>query len=492
MIDGIKMEIKPQITFNHPEHAVKVPIRMYVDSEAILIPVKELGDSDPAVSSTKKMQKHMPMSFCYLVASTLEEGKNPAKEFIGAMIEISKECKKIYDKNVKMNKLTPAEELRQNSAVCCYMCEKEFTAKDISVRDHCHITGMYRGTPHNSCYLLAQNPTFLPVNLHNNSIFDGHFMIQQLGEFKEIKVTAIPLTIENFISFSIKPKDDIEIWFVDTFRFKSTTLEALAKNLQSDKLVSVKKKIITNLDLLRRKGVFWYNYINEAGRLNETELPPRTSFKSLLYEEECSQSDYEHARKCKTLREYSILYNILDVCILRDVFEAFRGVCLNAYHLYPCWYYTAPGLAWDAALRYTKINLDLIEDPEMLFMIEQGIRGGVAQVVKRRADATILTSHLKRINKITLCILMPKTYMAGLCCNGFLQEDLSLSKGYIFEEDVTYPKSLHNPHKDLPFLPERALPPGGKHRKLLPTLYDKKNYIVHFRALKQAVQHGLI
>ncbi|KAF4529783.1 hypothetical protein B566_EDAN018051 [Ephemera danica] len=534
MIDGVEIEIQPQISFNHPERAVKVPICVYADSEAILIPVKEQADANPAVSSTKKMQKHMPMSFCYLVSTTLEEdnmngipttpqmleGENPAKEFIGAMIEISKECKKIYEKNVKINKLTPAEELRQSSAVCCYMCEKEFTAHDISVRDHCHITGKYRGPAHNSCNILAQNPTFLPVYLHNNSRYDGHFMIQQLGEFKDIKVTALPLTSENLISFSIKPKDGIEIRFVDTFRFMSTSLESLANNFPSDKFVSVEKTFGTeNLDLLRRKGVFCYDYINEPNRLNETELPPRTAFKSLLYEEECSQSDYEHAMKvwerleCKTLREYSIHYNILDVCILRDVFEAFRGVCLDAYHLDPCWYYTAPGLAWDAALRYTKINLDLIEDPEMLFMIEQGIRGGVAQVVKRRADAnnpylTPKTDKQDHIMYLDANNLYGWAMSQRLPTGGFEFVDVASSphidipnletmdldgaKGYIFEVDVTYPEGLHNPHKDLPFLPEAALPPGGKHRKLLTTLYDKKNYIFHFRALKQVVQHGLI
>ena len=65
-----------------------------------------------------------------------------------------------------------------------------------------------------------------------------------------------------------------------------------------------------------------------------------------------------------------------DVVLLADVFENFRDVCLKNYELDPCWYYSAPGLAWDACLKKTEVQLELLSDPDMLLMIEQGIRGG--------------------------------------------------------------------------------------------------------------------
>ena len=67
------------------------------------------------------------------------------------------------------------------------------------------------------------------------------------------------------------------------------------------------------------------------------------------------------------------------------VFENFRKVCRSNYNVNPAWYFTAPGLAWDAALKETNISLDLLEEPDMLLMIEKGIRGGVSMILKRYA-----------------------------------------------------------------------------------------------------------
>ena len=68
--------------------------------------------------------------------------------------------------------------------------------------------------------------------------------------------------------------------------------------------------------------------------------------------------------------------------------------------------------------------------------------------------------------------------------------DQDSDKGYILEVDVEYPKNLHDLHGDLPFLPERMK--IDKCRKLVCNLYDKKDYVVHIRSLKQALNHGLI
>jgi len=87
--------------------------------------------------------------------------------------------------------------------------------------------------------------------------------------------------------------------------------------------------------------------------------------------------------KCKTLRDYLNLYNKSDVVILADIFENFRYLCINAYKLAPAWYYTYPGLAWDAALKHTNIKLELLNDPHMLLMIKRGTRGGISRISKR-------------------------------------------------------------------------------------------------------------
>ncbi|KAF4524192.1 hypothetical protein B566_EDAN011025 [Ephemera danica] len=84
--------------------------------------------------------------------------------------------------------------------------------------------------------------------------------------------------------------------------------------------------------------------------------------------------------------EYAINLKAV-VVLLTEVFEEFRAVCLKAYELDPCWYYTAPSLAWDAALKYTGVKLDLVQDLKIIEMVEQGFRGGVAQCSKRYAVA---------------------------------------------------------------------------------------------------------
>ena len=80
----------------------------------------------------------------------------------------------------------------------------------------------------------------------------------------------------------------------------------------------------------------------------------------------------------KTLEDYHNLYNKIDVLLLADVFENFRNICIKNYELDPAHYYTAPGLAWDAALKITDVKLELLSDIDMLLMVEKGIRGGVS------------------------------------------------------------------------------------------------------------------
>ena len=113
----------------------------------------------------------------------------------------------------------------------------------------------------------------------------------------------------------------------------------------------------TNSSLLIRKGVYPYDYVTSIEKLQETKLPPKEALYSILYNEEISDEDYQHALNvwntfnCQTLQDYHDLYLKSDVLLLADVFENFRKTCLKYYKLDPCQYYTAPGLAWDACLK---------------------------------------------------------------------------------------------------------------------------------------------
>ena len=124
---------------------------------------------------------------------------------------------------------------------------------------------------------------------------------------------------------------------------------------------------------------------------------PKEAFHSKLNMEGISEKDYEHAQQVwniitpegdeKTLGDYHNVYLATDVLLLADVFENFRDTCLKHYELDPAHFYTAPMLAWTAALKITGIKLELLTDIDMLLMFEKGIRGGITQAVHRHAKA---------------------------------------------------------------------------------------------------------
>jgi len=117
---------------------------------------------------------------------------------------------------------------------------------------------------------------------------------------------------------------------------------------------------------LKRKGVFPYDCVVSVDQLEEKSLPPKEEFYSNLNEEDITDEDYEHAKTVwkkfgiKPVSEYQELYNTSDALLLADVLANFRDVCIKNYSLDPAWFYTAPGLAWEAMLKITKAELDMM------------------------------------------------------------------------------------------------------------------------------------
>ena len=146
---------------------------------------------------------------------------------------------------------------------------------------------------------------------------------------------------------------------------------------------------MTKLELMTKKGVYPYEYMDNINRFEETTLPPKEQFYSTLTEEQIKDQEYEHGQNVwqtfniRNLKEYHNLYLLTDTLLLADVFEQFRTMCLQNYELDPVHSYTAPGLSWKAALKMTKVKLDLLTDVDQHLFIEDGIRGGVATITHR-------------------------------------------------------------------------------------------------------------
>ena len=226
-----------------------------------------------------------------------------------------------------------------------------------------------------------------------------------------------------------------------------------------------------------------------------------------------SEEDYQRAQRVwkefgiRDLGDYHDLYLRTDVVLLANMFEAFRDTCLKHYKLDPAHFYTSPGLAWCACLKCTGIKSELLTDPDMLLMFERGIRGRITQAVRKYASANNKymgnkfnpnedTTYLQYLDTNSL---YSWEMSQPLPTGGFKWVDVNpneiselatrTDKGYLLEVDVSYPKELHNPHNDLPFMCERMEINGVE--KLVPNLRDKKNYVIHIQAMNQALQHGL-
>ena len=125
-------------------------------------------------------------------------------------------------------------------------------------------------------------------------------------------------------------------------------------------------------------------------KFNENIIPGKELFHSNLTLENISETDYAHANNVfkkfniNNLGEYHDLYVRSDTLLLADIFENFRQTCLKNYELDPAHFVSLPGLAWQACLKKTNVELELLTDYDMLLMVEEGLRGGICHAIMLR------------------------------------------------------------------------------------------------------------
>ncbi|CAH1731651.1 unnamed protein product [Aphis gossypii] len=510
------------------------PIVIYADFEALLKKSDEkIGDK------TTAFQNHEAMSYGFLVKANddiplelLEKFNIPtspiiyrgnennpdvAKHFVDSIVEIAEKIEKLLKTNTPII-FTDDQRKTHESCCICNLCKTEFSKENHKVADHCHLSGKFRQTLCNTCNLKLQTPNFIPVFFHNLSNYDAHFIVTRLG-YDSNTINVIPNSEEKYVSFSKYVNNKFSIRFIDTCRFMASSLSTLSSNLITpgyEKFREIAKVFKPeDMPLVTRKGVYPYEYTDNWSKLEETSLPQKEEFYSTLTESNIENADYEHAKtvwdhfNCRSLGEYSDLYLKIDVLLLADVFENFRDLCLSTYHLDPAFYYTAPGFSFDCMLKYTSMKLELLSDYDMLLMIEKGIRGGLTQASMRYAKANNEnTPDYEPSNPKSWLIYQDCNNLYGWAMSQYMPyggfkwvkpsldglNDLNETSpiGRIYEVDLVYPAELHGHHNDLPFLPQNSIPPGSKVKKLMTTLESKKNYVIHYRNLQQAIANGLI
>ena len=513
-----------------------IPFVVYADFECITSSMSSCCPN-PEGSYNYNYQKHEPSGFCFyakgiggkrikpIIYTKSFEDDNVAKIFVEKLVELTKGIyEDFYQKPIKMV-VTPETQIEFNKAVVCHICGTTL-GKD-RVRDHCHFTGKYRGAAHNKCNLMCRKPRILPVIFHNLQGYDAHLFIKELSKI-DGKLDCIPCTEEKYISFSkhIKVGEykhisgelypiTFEIRFLDSYKFLQSSLGNLVSNLSENDFHNIKSEFKSNISMLTRKGVYPYDYISSLDKLSETCLPPKEEFYSKLNDTNISDEDYQHAFKvwnifnCQTLRDYHDLYLKSDVLLLADVFEKFRTTCLHHYKLDPAHYYTSPGLAWDACLKQTGQNLELLTDYDMLMMFGRGIRGGITHISKRYSEAN--NKYMKDYDsskKSKFIQYLDANNLYGWAMSQYLPthgfkwiRDLTMEKvhkmllsknnkkGFVFEVDLEYPHDLWKTHNDYPLAPE-LMKVGGV-EKLICHFKPRKNYVIHYKNLLQYLELGM-
>ncbi|XP_025206925.1 uncharacterized protein LOC112602817 [Melanaphis sacchari] len=388
------------------------PIVIYADFETILMKMDDKNEGN-----TKIMHRHEAMSYGLIVKASddvplelMEEHEittepviyrgsesktDVAKHFIETVTELTIKIEKLLKTN-KPIVFTDEQRQSHNACTACNLCKTTFTYDNHKVADHCHLSGKYRQALCNTCNLKLQAPKFVPIFFHNLSNYDAHLIVTELGHDTQA-INVIPNSEEKYISFSKYVSNTFSMRFIDTFRFMASSLSSLSKNLVTPGLENFREtaKVFNKVDmsLVTRKGVYPYEYTDSWSRLDEERLPRKSDFYSTLNESGIKEEEYTHAKEvwdhfgCKTLGEYSDLYLKIDVLLLADVFENFRDVCIKTYNLDAVYYFTAPGLSFDAMLKFTRKKLELLSDYDMLLMYENGIRGGLVQASMRHAKA---------------------------------------------------------------------------------------------------------
>ncbi|CAI2198080.1 19333_t:CDS:2, partial [Funneliformis geosporum] len=300
-----------------------------------------------------------------------------------------------------------------------------------------------------------------------------------VSKFTADKLKCIPENIGKY-----KAMDVGQLRFLDSFQHMGMGLDKLVECLGGKlekfpltiKYFTEKGYSIEKIKLLLRKGIFPYDWTNSWDKFDKTSLPPRKDFYSLLSQHNISKEDYKHAQKVwqefemKNFGEYHDLYLETDVLLLADVFMNYTIMCLQDDGLDPSHYVSASGMFNDSLYKSSGAELKLMTDMDDYLTVENE---EVPDIQSITPDAEI---------------------------------------GYTLEVDLEVPVHLHDFFADYPLAPEKQIVPenwlslynkrlvndkevgNGKYvsgEKLLQTLYVKKNYVVHYRALQTYMKFGM-
>ena len=557
-----RIELLPEeekyIQFNDHEKMQKLPFCIFADFETLNLKLNSVTPDE--VSYTEQKTKHQVSGFAFYTSSVYHSpnfvsyrGKDAGEVFMEKIMEEVERIEGLLNE-IEPIIITPRQETEFQMATTCYICEKGFEVGDgvdWKVRDHCHFTGKYRGPAHNTCNLKLRTVKKIPIFFHNLVGYDSHIVFQNLTKMEEkIEPQVVAKGMEKFVTFSLK-----NLYFKDSLQFLNSSLDTLVSNLRSkQKSGKSLQELFPNLfnyfqskwchlplenfELLSRKGVYPYQFMDSHEKFEMNELPSRSCFYNDILKKDISDEDYEFAQtlwnayNLKNMGELHDLYMETDVLLLADIFENFRDFSIANYGLDPAHFTTAPGLSWSAALLKTKQVLEIPTDPNMHIFFDRGMRGGISFVsfpyaVANNEGMDTYNTSLKRSeikfydanNQYGYAMRQPlpthgfewvetETMNIEAWKDFIMNQTMDQEIGYFFDVDLEYPPHLHDKHDNFPLAPEHFVinnemisqyqqdlaqdldvKVGGK--KLCLTLNNKNNYVTHYRNLKMYLERGM-
>lgn len=543
---------KAKIFFRNFMSQMENPILLFADFECIIDPSQQQAHvpCGYAIKVIVRGQEGFvfPMQFY--------RGENTVEKFWDALFELENSLfYRFITLNKNVSHHYTQEQKASAAKEQCWICKQRSHHGRFVLPFICRVTKKQCGFAHDECIELYYEYDFrFPILFHNLSGYDSHLILSgwqkkhdlmvQIHhdkfkqELERMKNTDSP----HLISFAKRRVDRDQIFaihntaqklkclqvrrllFLDSYAFLKTSLEKLVSNLGTEHPFSYLKQMEpVRYRQLLRKGIYPYEYMDSFARFEEPQLPPIERFHSQLTGKTVSQEDYDYACQlfrdfnCTCIGDYHDLYLKTDVILLTEVWEMFHKICIEKEGLDPSRFVTLSSFSWASLLKSSSIQLDVFsnEQAEMFFMIEKGIRGGISSVCGKRFS-NVASLGKPKTNRFILYLDATNLYghaMSQSLPTGdftwveeeqrkqmeenpfyITQFDFEQEVGMIFEVDLEYPVLLHRAHNDYPLCCERLKmgDSSASSPKLMLSLCDKKNYVIHGKNLAFALQQGLV
>ena len=468
-ITTIKTSNKSHLHWEKYFHKNPLSFRIYADFKA-----DNEKDNKCVGNKTTNIYKQNPVLNGYHIVSELKDvlksdyfksplGYDNVDWFVDDVIKIENKMA-FYFKNTKKDIIMTEEheEVYKNNNICRF---REKQIEFDKVRDHCHLTGRYRGPAHSKCIInvTQKQSNFIPFLFHNFSKYGCHMFFKKLVDKKndKVKFDIIPKTNEVYISVIYGC-----IRFIDSYRFLSSGLDSLVKNLDEDDFKILKKEFPDKWQSLNKKLAYPYEYfISIADFKKPVHNFKKEDFFSKLKNKCPNDEEIQRTKELFEIfniengKELTELYLKSDVILLADVFEKFIKISVEEYRINPLYCVSLSGYTWQCGLKYTGINLQTLQDKDMILLLETNIRGGISSVMgdrykKSDKNKKILYIDAKNLYGHSMSQYLP--YDEIKFDNTVKLEDILNTPddsviGYFIEVDLTYPNNIKEKTKNFPF-----------------------------------------